>query len=58
LTAAIPLADGTAGTLEANSLTELREAVVSASSTWDDENTALTNLIGTVASTFEALVEA
>jgi len=55
LTAAIPLADGTAGTLEANALTELREAVVSTSGTWDDENNALVQLIGTVASTLETL---
>jgi len=58
LTAAIPLANGDAGTLLANALTELRAEVVSASSTWDDENTALTNLIGTVGSTLATLVEA
>lgn len=58
MTAAIPLADGTAGTLEANSLTELRQAVTAASGTWDGENEALTNLIGTVGTTLETLVEA
>lgn len=58
MTAALPLANGDAGTLVANKLTELREAVVNASSDWDTENIALTNLIGTVGSTLATLVEA